>query len=98
LKREEIKKHAGEQLKLLEDVHGHLYPKGYLVYSTCSLEREENQEVIQIFLNSHTGWDMAVPEAPPEVSRLIKDKWGVTFLPTEDRDGGFLSVLQKNRN
>ncbi len=98
LKPEEIKNHAGQQLILLDEVHGHLYPKGYLVYSTCSLEKDENQEVIQKYLDSHPGWDVAVPEPPVGVTHVMKDKWGVTFLPTEDRDGGFLSVLQKNRN
>jgi len=98
LRPDEIKKHAIEQLKLLEEVHGHLYPKGYLIYSTCSLEREENQDLIKTFMESHPGWDLAIPDSPSEVTNLLKDKWGVTFLPTGDRDGGFLSVVQKIRN
>ena len=98
LKREEIKKHAEEQGKLLEEVQGHLYPKGFLVYSTCSLEKEENQELIQAFLEAHPGWDVVMPEVPVEVTGLIRGEYGITFLPTQDRDGGYLALIQKNRN
>ena len=36
-----------------------LNPKGALVYSTCSLEAEENREVVNEFLAAHTGYTSA---------------------------------------
>jgi 16S rRNA (cytosine967-C5)-methyltransferase len=95
LKREEIKNHAEEQLKLMEEVQGHLYPKGFVVYTTCSLETEENQSLVQAFLTKHPDWAPMPLASPMELESVDKSEWGMTFLPTKDRDGGFLSVLQK---
>lgn len=44
---------ARKQLGLLERGARLLKPGGVLVYSTCSLEAEENAEVIEAFLNKH---------------------------------------------
>ena len=41
------------QLQLLRDAIPRLKPGGALVYSTCSLEPEENSEVVREFLSSH---------------------------------------------
>jgi 16S rRNA (cytosine967-C5)-methyltransferase len=41
-------------------------PGGVLVYATCSLEPEENEERVESFLAAH-------PEFEPEPSRAIED-------------------------
>jgi 16S rRNA (cytosine967-C5)-methyltransferase len=91
----DITAHPPEQQAILEEVQGHLYPKGHLVYSTCSLEEEENQKVVEDFLAKHPGWSIAVPILPGNFPSAIKDEFGITFLPTSDHDGGFLSLLVK---
>jgi 16S rRNA (cytosine967-C5)-methyltransferase len=47
----EIKRLAGVQLDLLHRAAPRLRPGGVLVYSTCSLEPEENGEVVKQFLS-----------------------------------------------
>lgn len=86
--------HVSQQKELLEEAQGHLYPKGYLVYSTCSLEKEENEEVVQTFLNSHSGYKIIIPALPETHPEILKGEWGLTFLPAADHDGGFLAILQ----
>ena len=53
LQPEEIARLRETQLKLLRLAAAHLKPGGTLVYSTCSLEPEENTEVVQEFLTTH---------------------------------------------
>ncbi len=80
---------------LLEQAFDHLYFKGYLVYSTCSLEKEENQEIVQAFLQKHTEFAPIDIPAPGNHPEILKDELGLTFLPTDEHDGGFITVLQK---
>ena len=47
------------QLDLLNQAAGRLAPGGVLVYSTCSLEPEENSQVVQQFLAAHGDFKLA---------------------------------------
>lgn len=53
LRPEEFTRLREPQLKLLRLAAAHLKPGGTLVYSTCSLEPEENAEVVKDFLAAH---------------------------------------------
>jgi 16S rRNA (cytosine967-C5)-methyltransferase len=50
---DEIRRLQQAQLDLLEQAAPKLKPGGVLVYSTCSLEPEENSEVVKEFLRGH---------------------------------------------
>lgn len=51
-----IARYAVTQRAILDRVAPLLKPGGVLVYSTCSTEREENEEVVTEFLRRHRGW------------------------------------------
>jgi 16S rRNA (cytosine967-C5)-methyltransferase len=55
LREADIAKHAGQQLALLGAAARFVAPGGRLVYSTCSLESEENEEVVEAFLRGAHG-------------------------------------------
>jgi 16S rRNA (cytosine967-C5)-methyltransferase len=55
---EEIERLRAAQLDLLQQAATQLKPGGVLVYSTCSLEPEENQEVVKQFLSEHAGFKL----------------------------------------
>ncbi|MEI9961934.1 MAG: RsmB/NOP family class I SAM-dependent RNA methyltransferase [Limisphaerales bacterium] len=55
---EEISRLQKTQLELLEIAVTKLKSKGILVYSTCSLEPEENSEVVKAFLAAHSDFKL----------------------------------------
>ncbi len=54
----EIERSCTTQLVLLKQAATVLKPGGILVYSTCSLEPEENSEVVKQFLSEHAGFKL----------------------------------------
>lgn len=55
---EEIQRLASEQLALLGQAARLPRPGGVMVYSTCSLEPEENNAVVKSFLDSHSNFSL----------------------------------------
>jgi len=55
---EEIERLRTAQLELLQQAATQVKPGGVLVYSTCSLEPEENQEVVKQFLAGHSEFKL----------------------------------------
>lgn len=70
---------SSSQAELLEAAAERVQSGGLLVYSTCSLEPEENDERVDAFLSQHPEW---VLEPPPAGT-----------VPDEVLDGGRLRVL-----
>lgn len=81
LRPEEIPRLRKTQLGLLEQAAPVLRPGGRLVYSTCSLEPEENRQVVDTFLAAH-----------PEF-HLVQDR--ELFPPHSQTDGAYAAVLEK---
>ena len=44
------------QWAILENISQYLKPNGILVYSTCTINKEENEEMIRFFLEKHTNF------------------------------------------
>ena len=55
----QTKRLADEQLQLLVRAAAHAKPDGQLVYSTCSIEPEENEQIVARFLEVNPGWQLA---------------------------------------
>jgi 16S rRNA (cytosine967-C5)-methyltransferase len=72
------------QLDILNDTASHVAPGGRLVYSTCSIWREENDEIVDSFLSHHPEFERV--ESRTTLPSLTAD-------PQRYHDGGFWVVL-----
>ena len=85
---------AGLQLRLLDNAADLLKPGGTLVYATCSLEPEENEQVVERFLSSRPGLRLRLPRDQGLKPYFRRD--GLMRLsPLQTRsDGVFAAVME----
>jgi 16S rRNA (cytosine967-C5)-methyltransferase len=81
IREEEVKRLAALQTNLLVVAAELTKPGGVLVYSTCSLESEENERVVEQFLGGH-------PEFTLETTRS-------SVPPRDGMDGAFVARFPK---
>ena len=91
----DLERLAGVQLSLLRQATVALKQGGRLVYSTCSIEREENEAVIHSFLESGAPFRILAPTAPTTL--LTGEGFARTFPHRDGADGFFAAVLEKTR-
>jgi len=88
---------AQVQLAILRTTAPLLKPGGVLVYATCTLLPEENEEVVRAFLADASDFRLANPgELPAEVRPVVDDEGFLRSLPhLHDTDGFFAARLVK---
>jgi 16S rRNA (cytosine967-C5)-methyltransferase len=93
---EDLPRAAALQGELLAGVAGAVAPGGLLVYSTCSLEPEETDQVIDAFLSHHTEF---APEAAGGDLQAFADPAAEGILRAwphrHDTDGFFVARLRR---
>jgi 16S rRNA (cytosine967-C5)-methyltransferase len=96
LKETDIARQATRQRQLLEQATNLLEPGGTLVYSTCSLEPEENSEIMNQFLKQHSNFNICDVD---KFADFRTDQGFYEVWPTDhDTDGSFVAVLRKESN
>jgi 16S rRNA (cytosine967-C5)-methyltransferase len=75
-----IADNAALQSRLLERASRWLKPGGALVYSVCSLEPQEGEEVVQRFVRAHSDFAIDQVDDLPEFARAAESGW-VRILP-----------------
>ena len=72
------------QYKILETSSRYLKDGGRIIYSTCTLNKKENENVVNKFLKDHSGY------------KLLKEK--TVFPSTVGGDGFYYAIMVKNEN
>lgn len=84
------------QLSILEEVAKTLKSSGRLVYSTCTIATEENDEVVTKFLQSHPEFQVEVPKHLNLPDYCYTAQGGIQLLPHYFKtDGFYICVLKK---
>ncbi len=91
----DVKRMAGVQLELLRYAAGKLKKGGRIIYSTCSVENEENEDIIDAFLSERKYYQLVGADEFLE-SDLIDERGFLSVLgPKTKSDAVFAARLQK---
>lgn len=88
---EDIKHLSKIQSDILNQVSTLLKPGGELVYSTCTISKEEDEDVVNDFLSKHADFSLE----PIQVGNLPEQDMVRIFPDEYDSDGFFIAKLKK---
>jgi 16S rRNA (cytosine967-C5)-methyltransferase len=95
MKRSDLAVMSALQRDVLRTASSIVAPGGLLVYSTCSLETEENDVQIERFLTEHPHWRLD-PPAEGAVPAAVLDAGRLRVLPQKHgTDGAFAARLRR---
>ena len=86
------------QLHMLRSIWPLIKPGGELLYTTCSILKDENDVVIATFLKRNADATPAVLELPKGIASLTarrRKRGALLFYPSEIHQGGFAALLRK---
>ena len=101
----DIRQLSEKQAALLDMAANALRPGGRMVYSTCSLEDEENRQVIERFLSRRKNFTLLPirselgrlqPHFHPSAAAFIGQEYLETFPDRDEMDGFFAAILLKS--
>lgn len=98
LSRSDFQRLAARQLGMIMSVSALLKPGGRMVYSVCSIEPDEGEEVINNFLQKTEGFSI-ISEAPEYMSQFqISEGAGMyrTYPHRHSIDGFFAALIKRN--
>ena len=79
------------QKSILNNVYQFVKPGGILVYATCSLEKEENWQVVEAFLKLHDDFQVLFIENA-ELKKIIDEKDALKTFPPDNKMDGMFAV------
>ncbi len=91
----DIKEISDIQFNILKTCSKYLKNNGVLVYSTCSMLKEENDEIIEKFIKEENFETVNIDEQIPNEFSKITTNNMVKFLPSQKHDGFFITMLKK---
>jgi 16S rRNA (cytosine967-C5)-methyltransferase len=94
---EEVGRLSRLALRMLDGAAPSVAEGGLLVAITCSLEAEENEDVVARFLHRHRDFapEALAEQLAPPVSRAVRGPGFVRIYPAGDHDGFSIHVLRR---
>jgi 16S rRNA (cytosine967-C5)-methyltransferase len=95
LQAEQIEELARLQAKILHRASECVRTGGILLYSTCTLTRRENVDVVKDFLDTHTDFTLDA-EVLPALRKYMLQEQSVQIFPGDEKmDGFFIARLRR---
>jgi 16S rRNA (cytosine967-C5)-methyltransferase len=93
----DIRRLSKLQKKIVRRLSSYLKPGGILVYATCTLTREENEGVVEDFLDHEKSFvlDNAQDTLPREAKSMISGKYFLALPHKHNTDGFFAARMRK---
>ncbi|WP_346920385.1 16S rRNA (cytosine(967)-C(5))-methyltransferase RsmB [Clostridium sp. UBA7339] len=96
-KEKELKSLITVQREIMKNAAKYVKPDGIILYSTCTINKVENQGNINWFLSNFKDFSVE-PLNFGQVENLVYDETGsVTVLPNEYMDGFFIAKIRRNK-
>ena len=73
----------------------YLSEEGVLVYSTCTVNKKENEDVVQRFVSEHPSFETVEFSFVSDEFNFTSQNGCLTLLPNEWHDGFFIAKLQR---
>lgn len=91
---EAVESCARRQWSILEDVWPALRPGGLLIYSTCTMNRRENEDILELLVEEFDAQVLELPECPREVMRsAIGNHVCYRMMPHQTRGEGLFACF-----
>lgn len=90
---------AARQMEIIHQASTRVAAKGRLIYSTCSVLKAENEEIVDRFLEDHPDFKMvdAKDVLPKAMHRYVDDNGAIRTWPHRDGlDGVYAALLVKS--
>lgn len=94
-KRNDLKEIITIQREIMENSWQYLKNGGVMIYSTCTLNKEENEENIEWFINKHKDCEIKKIFIGKQDNLVYNRDGSLTIMPNENMDGFFVAKLEK---
>lgn len=83
------------QYQILESSATYLTADGILLYSTCTLNKKENEKVVNRFIQEHSDFETVDFSFVSEDFSFVSQNGCLTLFPNEWHDGFFLAKIRR---
>ena len=97
-KEEDINEITKIQYNILKTCSKYLKENGVLIYSTCSILKEENINIIEKFIKEEPFEIIDISDMVSNEFKYINEKGTIELLPSKNHDGFYIACLRKKAN
>ena len=96
-KRNDLREIIPVQREIMNNAWQYLKQGGVMIYSTCTLNKEENEENIEWFVNTHKDCEVKRIFVGKQDNLVYSREGYLTVMPNENMDGFFIAKLEKRK-